>query len=80
MMQTMNSDSIHPPSLGIRVLLLALSTASGIGVVLSHVGVRVGFLYLIPLALTFLLLRIFTARERAQAKKKAPDRSARPGA
>jgi di/tricarboxylate transporter len=39
-----------------------------------------GLLYLVPLAMMFLLLRILSAQERAQAKKKAPGRSARPGA
>lgn len=71
----------QPLSLPVRLVLLTLCVASGIGAVLNLLGDSpFGMLYLVPLAMVFLLLRILGIQERAQAKKKAPGRSARPGA
>jgi hypothetical protein len=81
MMQTMNLQESHPLSLPIRLLLLSLSLSSMAGALLNLLGHSpFGFLYLVPLAMVFLVLRMLGLRERAQAKKKAPGRSARPGA
>lgn len=80
MMQTMNSQRSQPPSPVMRLLLLVLCALSGGGAVLSLMGYRpLGFLYLIPFAMIFLLLRMPDPQARAKAKKKAPGRSARPG-
>ena len=79
-MQTMNSQDLQPPPLAIRLLLLALSMSTMIGAILSLAGAPVGFLYLVPFALIFLLLRGLGLWERIRAKKKAPGRSDRPGA
>lgn len=80
-MQTMDLQESQPPSPAMRLLLLVLSVSSLVGAVLALLGCRpFGFLYLIPLAMVFLLLRVLVWQERAQAKKKAPGRSARPGA
>lgn len=62
------------------VLVLGLCAVSMLGILLSWAGVPVGFLYVIPLALVFLILRILSFQERAKAKKKAPGRPSRPGA
>jgi hypothetical protein len=81
MMQTMNSPNAQPPSPALRVLLLTLSAGSGIGAVLSLMGYSpLGFFYLVPLAMVFLLLRALRFRDRLRPKEKAPSRSARPGA
>jgi asparagine N-glycosylation enzyme membrane subunit Stt3 len=79
-MQTMNSGESQSLSPAIRVLVLGLCAVSMIGIVLSWVGVPVGFLYVVPLAIVFLILRKLSSQERARTKKKAPGRSARPGA
>lgn len=78
-MQTMNSDEPQSLSPAIRALVLGLCAVSMIGIVLSWVGVPVGFLYVVPLAIVFLILRKLSSQERARTKK-APGRSARPGA
>jgi hypothetical protein len=81
MMQTMNLQDSEVPSLPIRLLLLSLSLSSMAGALLNLLGDSpFGSLYLVPLGMMFLLLRILIWRERTQAKKKAPGRSARPGA
>jgi hypothetical protein len=80
MMQTMNSHELQPPPFAIRVLLLILGVSTVVGAILSLAGVPLGFFYLVPLAMAFLVLRLLGIQERAQAKKKAPGRSARPGA
>lgn len=79
-MQTMNSQELQPMSFAMRVLLLVLSVSTVVGGILSLAGAPVGFFYLVPLAMTWLLLRILGIQERSQAKRKAPGRSARPGA
>jgi asparagine N-glycosylation enzyme membrane subunit Stt3 len=63
-----------------RVLVLGLCAVSMIGMVLSWAGVPVGFLYVVPLAIAYLILHKLSSQERARAKKKAPGRSSRPGA
>lgn len=80
MMQTMNSQDSQPPSLPVRVLLLTLSAGSGVSAVLSLSGVISGFFCLVPLSMTFLLLRVLRLQEQAKAKKKAPGRLSQPGA
>ena len=81
MMQTMNSQRSQTPSLAIRLVLLLLCAISGGGAVLSLMGYApLGFFYLVPFAMIFLLLRMPDLQERAKAKKKAPGRSSRPGA
>ncbi len=81
MMQTMNSLDSQPLSLPIRLILLTLCLSVMAGALLNLLGDSpFGMLYLIPLAMVFLLLRILGWQERVQAKKKAPGRSARPGA
>lgn len=80
-MQTMTSDNPQAPPLPIRLILLLLCAISMIGAFWNLSGDSpIGLFYLVPLAMVFLLLRILAAQERAQAKKKAPGRSAWPGA
>jgi len=80
MMQTMNSQEAQPPSFAVRLVLLTLSASTMIGAILSLAGVPLGFFYLVPLAMVFLMLRALRIWERVRPKEKAPGRSARPGA
>jgi len=64
----------------IRILLLILGVATVAGALLSLSGVLPGLIYLLPWALIYLLLYGWRLQEHARDKKKAPGRSARPGA
>jgi len=79
-MQTMNSHELQPLSTAVRLVLLCLGASSMLAAVLSLSGVISGFFCLVPLAMTFLLLRALRFQEQAKAKKKAPGRLSRPGA
>lgn len=79
-MQTMTSISPKPPSVPIRILLLALSVGSMIGAALVLSGARVGFFYVPLLVAVFLVLRKLGSQERPRIDEKAPGRASRPGA
>jgi hypothetical protein len=79
-MQTMNSQKRQPPPLAIRILLPIASIGSVIVGLLSLSGVLIGFICLIPLGLTYLVLYIWRLQEQGQGKQKAPGRAGRPGA
>lgn len=79
-MQTMNSQELQPVSPAVRLVLLCLGASSMLAAVLSLSGVISGFFCLVPLAITFLVLRVLRFQEQARAKKKAPGRPSRPGA
>jgi hypothetical protein len=80
-MQTMTSQDVQPLPSVMRVLLLALSAGSGVGAVLSLIGYSpLGYLYLVPQAMVFLMLPALRFREGPRNKQKAPGRSSRPGA
>ena len=80
MMQTMDFQESQPLSPVMRLILLVLGASTVIGGILSLSGLPLGFFFLVPLAMALLLLRVLIWQERARAKKKAPGRSARPGA
>ena len=69
-MQTMNFPERQPPPLAIRILLPIASIGSIIVGLLSLSGVLSGFICLIPLGLTHLLLYIWRLHEQAQGKQK----------
>lgn len=79
-MQTMNSPKLQPLSSAVRLVLLCLGASSMFVAALSLSSVISGFFCLVPLAMTFLLLRVLRFQEQAKAKKKAPGRRHRPGA
>jgi uncharacterized membrane protein YphA (DoxX/SURF4 family) len=63
-MQTMNSASSKPPSVGIRILLLVLGIGSLIGSTLVLAGNQFGY-FCIPLLVTaFLVLHILGTQEQ----------------
>jgi hypothetical protein len=80
MMQTMNSHKFQPLTSAVRLALLCLGASSMLVAALSLLGVISGFFCLVPLTMTFLLLRVLRFQEQAKAKKKAPGRAGRPGA
>jgi hypothetical protein len=63
-----------------RALLFVSSVMTVIGSLASLMGLPIGFSFVIPFGLIYLLICILRLQEQLDGKRKAPGRADRPGA